>query len=201
MLTKQLFPLVTEKSWQSLLIQDGKLLLINTRYKTEADFVTAYEKKSIFRKKKEIAVNDITRLAHPENKPKRLFITAQGKKVFIDFANQSELEEVTSYLREQQKLTPTTQGVGKFRAITPSLIGLGLTAVFTFVVYEDALTLEEGGSISTSGRNGLFKMLFAWLAEQLGPQNTLIAGVVLAVVCLFFMFKALQNPPNEVVYE
>jgi hypothetical protein len=201
MLTKQLFPLVNEKSWRSLLVKDDRLYLMNQSYKTEEDFLKSYEKKGLLKKKREVAIADISQLAHPENKPKRLNVKAGTGKFFLDFAKEADLQELASYVQEQRRFTPETKRVGKFRAITPALLALGFTALITFVVHGDAVAFEEGGIVETGGRNSLFKMLFAWLGEKLGPQNTLIAGAVIAAVCLYFLFKALQNPPNEVVYE
>lgn len=200
MLTK-LYPLVTEKSWRSLLIQNDRLLLMNNSHKTEQEFLDSYEKKGILKKKKEIDSNNIISFAHPENNARRLTITATTGKVFMDFASMHDLEEVADYLQKQRRFTSESKGVSTLRALTPSLIGLGLTALFTFIIYEDALILEDGGYVNTSGRRSLFKQLFAWLAEQLGSQNTLLVGAGIAVICLYFMFKAFKNPPKEVVYQ
>lgn len=201
LLTKTLYPLVNEKSWRSLLVKDDKLQLINQFYKTEEEFTAAYEKKGIFKTKKEIAIADITRMAHPENNPKRLYVTVLTKKLFFDFTSQADLEEVANYLQKERRFTAETKGVSKFRAVTPSLIGLGLTALLTWLVWMDATALEAGEEVDTSGRRAWFKMLIAWVAEQLGSRNTLILGGVIVLVFVWLMIKAIQNPPNEVVYE
>jgi len=201
MLTKQLFPLTNDKSWRSLLIRDGNLYLINQNYKTDDDFWEGYQKKGLLKKKKEVVIANISKLAHPEKNGRRLDVVASDGKFFMDFANENDLMEVTDYLQKERRLTATTNTVSTFKAISPSLIGLGLTALFTYVIYQDALVLEDGYTIDTSGRRSLFKLLFAWLAEKLGSQGTLIAGGVIGVICLYFLFKAMRNPPNEVVYE
>lgn len=200
MLTK-LYPLITDKSWRSLLVQNDRLYLINNTYKTEQEFLDSYEKKGLLKKKKEIEVNSISSFSHPESTPRRLNINAATGKVFMDFASTSDLEEVADYLQKQRRFTAETKGIGKFKAISGSLIGLAVTAFITFVVYQDALVLESGGYVETSGRRSLYKMLFAWLAENLGSRNTLIVGGLVGLICLYFMYKALQNPPNEVVYQ
>ena len=49
-------------------------------------------------------------------------------------------------------------------------------------------------------RKSLYKKLFAWLGESLGTQGTIAAGVVIGLVCVYFIYKNLQARPVEVVY-
>ncbi len=184
------------------MIQNGRLYLMNNSYKTEQEFLDSYEKKGLFKKKKEIKISSISSFAHPETKPKRLRITSTSGKLWMDFANTQDLAEVADYLQKERRFTPETKGVSTFRAITPSLIGLGLTILFTFIIYEDAVTLEEGSYVdTTAGFRPLNNKLYVWLAKKLGSQNTLFTGAAIALVCLYFMFKAFKHPPNEVVYQ
>ncbi|MEO7312633.1 MAG: hypothetical protein ABIX01_19765 [Chitinophagaceae bacterium] len=197
----KLFALQNEKSWRTAFIDDIQILLINKRYDTMGDFMKGFDEKGILKQKATIVTSTITAMEHPESAPKQLTLTAASKRQMLQFTSEDDLNTVTAFLSKQNNLRPETTKISTFKAISPALLGLVLTAVFTFIIYEDALIIEGGDEVDTSGRRSIYRKLFAWAAEKLGSQGTLIAGGLFGAVCLYFIFKAFKNPPNKVLYQ
>jgi hypothetical protein len=200
----RLFRLKNEKNWKSLLLSADRILLANTVYKTEEEFVEKYEQKGFLKSRLAIDIIDVTELRHPEKESDTARVTynKNGKAVHLDliFFNVEEKNSFIGTIARQKKLIATTTQVSVMKAIGPSLIGLAFTVLFTFIIYLDAEVIESGGEVDTSGRRSLYKQLFAWLGEKLGTQGTLIAGCAFALLCFYFIYKNLQSRPMEVVY-
>lgn len=200
----QLFKLNNEKGWKTLLLTDDSLLFVNKSYSNEDEFLEKFNEKGIFKERLELSVLDVTKIAHPEKKGYTATITYlskdSDKSLALVFENENEMEQFIKNVAKHRKMTAAVTAVSTLKAIGPALIGLAVTAFFTWVVYIDAETIENGGEVDTNGRRSLYKKLFAWLGEQLGTQGALIAGGLIAVICLYFIYKNLQSKPNEVVY-
>lgn len=201
----QLFKLNNEKGWKTLLVTDYSLRFVNKSYGTEDEFLEKFNEKGLFKERLELSVLDVTKITHPEKQGNIATISyinnESNKELALTFESETEMEQFVRELSRHRKLTASVSEVSTLKAIGPSLIGLGVTALLTWIVYMDAQIIENGGEVNTSGRRSLFKKLFAWLAEQLGTQGTLIAGGVIGVACLYFVYKNLQSKPKQVVYE
>lgn len=199
----QVFALNNEKSWQSLLVTDDKLFLINKTYSNPNDFMKGYEDGGLGRllkSKKELEVQYITGLQHAEKDPTQLTLQYEGKKVMLQFKNYNDLQAVTTWLAAQKKFSSETQQLSTWKAIQSPVIGLALSLLFGWVLFGEAQTIEAGGSIEISGRRALVKRLMAWLAETLGTQGVLIVAGLAVVACAYFIYKNMKTPPNQVVY-
>jgi hypothetical protein len=200
----QLFKLQNEKDWKTLLLTNGGLMLVNKSYSTPDEFVEKFHEKGLLKQRMELAVSDITKIAYPEKKPTSTTITYLKKdkesKLMLEFSSQAEQEEFVTTVAKSRNMTASTTQVNVLKAIGPSLLALGLTALFTFIVHEDAKIIEMGGEVNTSGRRSLYKKLFAWLGETLGTQGTLIAGAAAGLLCAYFIYKNLKSKPVEVIY-
>lgn len=198
----QVFPLNNDKSWQSLLLTDDKLFVINRSYDNPDEFTKGYYDEGLGRllkKKKEIDVQYITGLQHAEKDPVDLTIVHE-KKITLRFRNSADLAEVATWLAGKRHLKKDTQQLSPLKAIQGQLIGLALIALFGWVLHSEAKTIEEGGTIDFSGRRAGMKRLMAWVAEQLGTQGVLLVTGAAVLVCGYFLYKNLQTPPNKVVY-
>lgn len=198
----QVFPLINDKSWQSLLLTDDKLFVINRSYDNPDEFMKGYYDEGLGRllkRKKEIDVQYITGMQHAEKDPLELTIV-QEKNIMLKFRNKADLAEVASWLAAKRHFQKNTQQLSPLKAIQGQLIGLALVALFAFVLYDEAKTLEEGGSIDFSGRRAGMKRIMAWVAEQLGTQGVLIVTAAGVLAIGYFIYKNLQTPPNKVVY-
>ncbi len=198
----QVFPLINDKSWQSLLLTDDKLFVINRSYDNPDEFTKGYYDEGLGRllkRKKEIDVQYITGMQHAEKDPLELTIV-QEKNIMLKFRNKADLAEVAGWLAAKRHFQKNIQQLSPLKAIQGQLIGLALVALFAFVLYDEAKTLEEGGSIDFSGRRAGMKRIMAWVAEQLGTQGVLIVTAAGVLAIGYFIYKNLQTPPNKVVY-
>ena len=196
----QLFKLRNEKNWKSLLLTDDSLLLVNKSYSSPEEF----QEKGLLKQRLELSVQDVIKITHPEKQSNTATVTYNVKhnsKVLpLVFENETEQEKFVQTVVAKRKFTGTASQVSVLKAIGSPLIGLAVTAFLTFVIHLDAEIIENGGEVNTSGRRSLYKKLFAWLGGQLGTQGTLIAGGIIALICLYFIYKNLQSRPNEIVY-
>lgn len=202
---EQFFKLRNEKSWKSMLVKDNDIMLINKSYNSAAEFLEKFQEKGLLKERLEISILDIRKVAYPENEPHTATITHPKKDVEdtelkLEFESAAEQEAFVQTVIKPRSMTASTQEVSAMKAISSPLIGLAITALFTFLTYEDAKIIEEGGEVNTSGRRSLYKQLFAWLGETLGSQGALIAGGAVALLCCWFIYKNLKSKPVEVVY-
>lgn len=200
----QLFKLLNPNTWKTLLLTDDSILIANKSYKNSEEFLEKFQEKGLLKQRLELSYLDVTKLTHSEKESNSAIInyTAKfsGKPLLLVFENAAEREKFVQTLAGKRKFTGTASQVSILKAIGAPLIGLAVTAFVTFAVFTDAQIIENGGTVNTSGRKSLYKKLFAWLGEQLGVQGTLIAGGIIALICLYFVYKNLQSRPNEIVY-
>jgi hypothetical protein len=200
----QLFALQNEKSWKTLLTDGTIIRLVNEKYKTPEEFLEKYEEKGFMKKRLEISVLDIQKVTHPDKEANNATIEYTDRSsttsLELEFDNYLERDQFVGLVSKTRRFTATTGSMGVFKAITPSLIGLGVTALLGFLVYIDAQALEAGEDVNTSGRRSLYKKLFAWLAEMLGTTGTLAVTGAIALLCIYFIYKNVKNPPSQVVY-
>jgi hypothetical protein len=199
----QVFPLNNNKSWKSVLIQEDKLLLINKSYDSPDEFIKGYEDEGLGRllkQKKEINFSEINSLAHGEKEADELTLHHNSDTTVLEFSDNKDLAATVDHIAARKQFTPQSGQVGSWKAIQSPVIGLGLVALFGWIVYGEAKTLESGGTIEITGRRRLYKQLFAWLADKLGSTGTLILASLLAVACLYFIYTRLKRPPSQILY-
>jgi hypothetical protein len=200
----QLFKLQNEKTWKTLLLTGNNIMLVNKSYNSPEEFLEKFSEKGLLKERLEISALDISKIVHPEKEGKTVTITYPKKdkdaELALVFETVAEQEQFVNAVSKPRNMTASSQQVTVLKAIGSPLIGLGVTALFAFIVYEDAQIIEAGGEVNTSGRKSLYKKLFAWLAETLGTQGTIAAGAVIGLVCVYFIYKNLQSRPVEVVY-
>lgn len=199
----QLFKLRNEKTWKTLLLNEHDIMIVSKSYSSPEEFIEKFHEKGLLKERLEISILDIRKIVHPQES-NTVTITYPKKdkeaELKLDFDSIAEQEQFVKAVTAPRKFTATTQQVSFFKAIGSPLAGLAITALFTFITYEDAVILEEGGEVNTSGRRSLYKQLFAWLAETLGTQGTIIAGAAVGLLCVYFIYKNLRSRPVEVVY-
>lgn len=196
----KVYPLRNDKSWESLLIHEGNILLMNNSFDEPAAFLASYAEKGLFKKKKKISISSITGLSHLETNAKELKVSYGSSSEKPLFANTEDLEEVAIFLAKETKLIATTEQVGKLKAASAPLIGLAFTVGLAWAVYMDAQIIESGNTVDTSGRRTLFKKMFAWIAEMLGTKGTIAVASVIGLYCVYTAYKKMQHPPNQIVY-
>lgn len=190
-----------EKEWKSFLITENAILLSSKKYTDAAEMIEAGDKKSMLSltKTKEIALNTLEKVSHLDNS-NSLTLTHGGKTLSLDFGDAEKVKEVAAVLSDMRKFTVSQGSQTTLSAMTPSLIGLGVTAVLTWLIHSMATEIAMGQEVDVSGRKSLYKRIFAWVAETLGATGTLAVGALVCLLCLYFMYQAYKNPSDEYVY-
>jgi len=199
----QVFEITSDKSWKSLLVTADSLLLMNKNYSNPEDFMKGYNDKSLgklLKEKKEIEFFEITGLKHEEDDADQLCIFFNGNDITLEFSDPKDMQLVADYLASQRKFARNTETMSALQAIKAPGIGLLITLVLGWIVYEEAKTLEAGGTIEISGRRALVKRILVWFAQTLGSTGTLIVAGLLSAVFIYFLYKRFKAPPNQVVY-
>jgi hypothetical protein len=197
----KVYPLTTEKSWKSAMIDADKLLLLNTDKADEEKFMAAWNAtgvKSWLSSKKEISIAEITSLAHKEVKAADLTITHGNKKDRISFAATDDLEEMVGIIAKANRLTSQVKSMSIVKAAGGWMIGLVVTGVLGWLMYGYA---TGDMTYSTTGRRrGTGKLLYE-LAQKMGPELVLAVSVAVGAFFAYKIYSNFKNPPNEVVYE
>ena len=150
-------------------------------------------------KTKFLPFNTIEKVSHLENGDV-LTIHHEGKKVDLTFSDATVAQNVANEIANTRSFTCTQGSQSTLSALTPSIVGLGVTILLTFLINGMANDMAQGISVDTSGRRAFVKQILAWVAEVLGSTGTLAVGALLAGLCFYFMYKAYKNPANEFVY-
>jgi hypothetical protein len=198
----EVFALKNEKSWQSAIIHENQILLINKSYKTQDEFLAKFNDKSIFRSTKTINIDSIHQLTHLENNPEELTISYDTKKTEkLKFESNTQLQTFCNTIVTTNNFNGTVQSLSTFKAIQSSLIGIVISAVVGWLLYTEAAILEAGGTIEITGRKRLFKEILAKGAEILGTTGSLIAASAAIIFFGFLLYKKSKTPPTEVIYQ
>ena len=198
----EVFALKNEKSWQSAIIHDNQILLLNKTYKTQEEFLAKFHDKSFFRSTKTINSSSIHQLTHLENNPEELTINYDTKKTEkLKFESNTQLQTFCNIIVTTNNFKGTVQSLSIFKTIQSSLIGIAISAVVGWLLYTEAAILEAGGTIEITGRKRLFKEILAKGAEILGTTGSLIAASAAIIFFGFLLYKKSKTPPNEVVYQ
>lgn len=134
-----------------------------------------------------------------------IFIDSEGHVEFNYRQESTEDEEfqidTNTLLEIRDYLKKHLQGVAVknysiFSQIMPNLIFLGITLFFTVLVYLAAVDLENGNTISVTGRRSWMKKLLASAAETLGTTGTLIAGISILGILGYILVKKIKQPKS-----
>jgi hypothetical protein len=197
----KVYPLTTEKSWKSAMIDADRLLLLNTEKADEEKFMAAWHAtgvKSWLNSKKEISIPAISSLRHKETKPTDLSIKYGTKKEKLSFASAEELEELTAIIAKTNRLKPEVKTMSKLKAAGGWLLGLLFTGLGGWVMHGFA---TNNLSYSDSGRRRWAGKLLYELAQKMGAELVLAVTAAIAAFIAYKIYSNIKNPPNEVVYE
>ncbi len=101
--------------------------------------------------------------------------------------------EIRDYLKANLKGTEL-KNYSVFKQIIPQLVILGIISIFTVATYAAAVEAESGGTVRTTGRRAWLKKIIASTGEMLGTTGTLIIGLSLIGLCIYFLAKKIKHP-------
>ena len=80
------------------------------------------------------------------------------------------------------------------KQIKPLAIALIVVGIITGFLYNVAISLQKGETISTSGRRGIIKKIFVAIAEFFGPTGSLIIGGLLLLFLIYGLVNTIRKP-------
>tara|TARA_R110002073_G_scaffold14554_1_gene59288 strand:- start:59959 stop:60576 length:618 start_codon:yes stop_codon:yes gene_type:complete len=113
--------------------------------------------------------------------------------------NKSQYGEIKRYFKAQLQGIET-KNYSVFKQILPQLTTLAVFLVFAAVAYSTALDLENGIEIPESRKTSIIKNIVFFAAELLGTYGTLVFGILIAMVFVFFINKKIKNPKRGEVF-
>lgn len=196
---------ITHKEWKSMLLTETDIMLVNKSYNNAEEFLEKFHEKGMLKSRREIAIFDINKVSSPGETSNTATITIpkrdSDEDVELVFESEEEQAQFVKTVIKPRNLQPNEQQVSVWKAISSPVIGLAFTGFFGWIVYEDALIIEQGGEVDTSGRRTLYKKLFAWLGETVGSQGAIIAASAIGLLCIYFIYKNLKQRPVQIVYQ
>ncbi|CAM1368385.1 hypothetical protein [Tenacibaculum xiamenense] len=101
--------------------------------------------------------------------------------------------QISTYLKSHLKGVELKK-YSVFKQILPQLISIVVASVLSAATFISALEIEKGNTVNISGRRSGIKMIMVGIAEVLGSIGTLILGVVIIGVLVYFLVKTIKNP-------
>ncbi|MDF2187833.1 hypothetical protein [Paraflavitalea sp. CAU 1676] len=199
----QVFALENDNRMRGLCVTDEKLLLMSKKCYSYDEFMAKFHVQGMRRwlhERREYNVADITALRHLEQKPKELVVQLGKKKRVLKFQELYEADLVADYLRQLKGFKRDVKQQNKWKSVEVPLFIFCLSLTLTYVLWDEARTLEAGGSVTVTTRNQGTQYMFIWIARQLGTHGVLIVGALTLLVAGFFSVRKWRNPPSQVVY-
>ncbi len=88
----------------------------------------------------------------------------------------------------------TIKNYSLFKQIQPSGFMTLLFGGITAILYNIAISIQNGETVRTSGRRGLIKKIFVFVADFLGPIGSLIVGGLITLFFLYILITTIRKP-------
>ncbi|MDY7394847.1 hypothetical protein UMM65_06310 [Aureibaculum sp. 2210JD6-5] len=98
--------------------------------------------------------------------------------------------EIKSYLKNNLKGTEL-KNFSLFKQILPHLISFVILSLIIGLTYMSALEIESGNEVRVSGGKSF---IITSIAKVLGSTATLIIGVIIISLLIYFISRKIQNP-------
>ncbi len=119
-------------------------------------------------------------------------------KTYFQFGKHADFEEVLQFiLSKNSRLKPSVIQTSSFRAIVYPIIYTFFALAITIAVVENAIELENGGSVVVSGGKKGLKNILLTVAETLGVWGSVIAGGLLTLGLALYTFKVYKDSKTE----
>lgn len=114
----------------------------------------------------------------------------------FSFAGKQDRDAAFAALRERlpgfdgshEEMTPA-------RAAVEPAVGFAVLAGLTYLFHGLAVSVRTGGEAAFHGRHALYKRIFHFLLDTLGPAGVVVVGAVLMAASIIVLVKRVKNPP------
>ena len=192
-----------EKNLKSIAFAEETIITSSKSHKDIDSLLASKKKSGLLESVKVIPIKDLTFLSYTEIESNlKLKYLKDGKEKSKNFPFDIAEERIDFANAIAEKLN-FKKDIATENKTTPLLKNIGIIAflsLITYVLFDAATTLQNGGTIEVSGRRSGVKRLFVMAADYLGPTGSIIAGVIAIIITGFFAFKRWSNPSNTVTY-
>ena len=192
-----------EKNLKSIAFAEETIITSSKSHKDIDSLLASKKKSGLLESVKVILIKDLTFLSYTEIESNlKLKYLKDGKEKSKNFPFDIAEERIDFANAIAEKLN-FKKDIATENKTTPLLKNIGIIAflsLITYVLFDAATTLQNGGTIEVSGRRSGVKRLFVMAADYLGPTGSIIAGVIAIIITGFFSFKRWSNPSNTVTY-
>lgn len=200
---------LTAKNQQSVMIADETVYVSSKRYSDFDKFyasVQAAKGLLSFESITSFPVNDVSKVALPMGSSDVTIHYYSSKKnkntsIYLPFDRKEDAEIFARSIADAKGFSENITSMKAWDAIQNPLVGIFVTALFGWLLYTDAATLEAGESIEITGRRKGFQQIIAYISEILGTTGTLIVAGLLTAYFVYLIIKKLQIPPKEYIFE
>jgi hypothetical protein len=200
---------LTAKNQQSAMIADETVYISSKRYSEFDKFyasVQAAKGLLSFESITSFPVNDVSKVALPMGSSDVTIHYYSSKKnkntsIYLPFDRKEDAEIFARSIADAKGFSENITSMKAWDAIQNPLVGIFVTALFGWLLYTDAATLEAGETIEITGRRKGFQQIIAYISEILGTTGTLIVAGLLTAYFVYLIIKKLQIPPKEYIFE
>ncbi len=117
----------------------------------------------------------------------------KNKKTYLKFNTLEEFNEVLNFIITKTHLRKDLVKIKSFESYKTQLIATSMSILLFVLIYIDALHVEKGEIVDTTGRRSGVKKMLLSLAETLGTTNTIILGAIITMILAVWTVTAYKK--------
>ncbi|MBK9337726.1 MAG: hypothetical protein IPM98_14645 [Lewinellaceae bacterium] len=200
--TNRVIPVSGEKI-ESMLATDSAFCFLSKKCNSVHEFEEAFGKTITLTTKTEVkydAIKNIKKEANDDDVTIAYKGGIGGSSTTFSFNNASDCDAFLEYCTQNLGLTRNDVQISPFRAARNYMLGLLVTLVATPFLYNRAVSLATGVATDPDGysKSARRERSLNNILETLGPNGVLIAGILIAGIIAFIIWKRYQNPPVQI---
>jgi len=192
-----------EKNLKTVAFAEETIITSSKSHKDIDSLLASKKKSGLLESIKTIPVKDVTFLSYTEiesNLKLKYLKDGKEKSKNLPFDIAEERVDFTNSIAQKLNLKKDIATENKTTPLFKNLAIMAFVSFITYVLFDAATTLQNGGTIEVSGRRSGVKRLFVMAADYLGPTGSIIVGVIAIIITTFLTFKRWSNPSNTVTY-
>jgi hypothetical protein len=191
----------SEKDQKSILVTDTHIHLSTKKHADIASFEKSLEKKGLLETLSSHELSDAQRLSHVKTSNTVSTALNNGRNIHIGFGNEAERNSYIEHIAKLKNFKQSEEPQKPLNAAAGNLIGLGVSLVFTIVLFYMAQDMENGEEFDTTGRRSGIKTAIKMLLEAVGTIGIAAIGGLFVIYFAYQAYTVYKNPPNKVVYD
>ncbi len=198
----QIVPL-TEGKYKVFGVSDDAIIFSTKNHNNFESLQEATEKSGLLESVFIILLYTVTGIRYnEENKGFDIVYDEAGDEKTLSVVPQdaSERNSIAEALAGIKGFEPEQSEESKTKPLLLNLLYIAITVYVTWVGRQIAIDAEHGQHFVATGRKSGIKNLLAGIAEKLGPNGVIMAGVIVALFLIFLAYQRFNKPATEVKY-